>query len=132
MTQVQVEKSISSGAPTELPASQYPRYQRLLGAANGQAASGLLFDGQTFAMSAVTIPPNTGTPDVMADKDGDRVLILTSGELALQIGGDRYRLHAGDAVQIPRGTPFGATHSATGGQMLWIRSKPVRSFQLLR
>jgi quercetin dioxygenase-like cupin family protein len=81
---------------------------------------------------AVAHDPNSSTPDLMADKDGDRVLLLTAGDLALQIGTTRYRLAPGDAVQIPRGTRFGNSHSSAGAQMLLIRSKPARSFTLIR
>jgi quercetin dioxygenase-like cupin family protein len=92
----------------------------------------MLFDNQTFAVMAVSHEPNSVTPDMMADKDSDRVLVLTSGDLALQIGATRYRLTAGDAVQITRGTRFGNAQSRGGAQMLLIRSKPARSFTLIR
>ncbi|MBI3784237.1 MAG: hypothetical protein HY270_12645 [Deltaproteobacteria bacterium] len=111
--------------------SEYVHHRRVLGAADGTAA-GLLFDNQTFAIMAISHEPDSNTPDLMADKDGDRVLLLTSGDLALQIGATRYRLNPGDAVQIPRGTRFGNSHSTSGAQMLLIRAKPARSFTLIR
>lgn len=117
-------------APLEVPVSQYSLHRRLFNAVDPPA--GLMFDNQNFAVMALSHPPDSGTPDVMSDKDGDRILILTSGDLALQIAGTRYRMGPGDAVQIPRGTVFGATHSSQGAQMLWIRAKPARSFTLLR
>jgi hypothetical protein len=116
--------------PVDLPVSDYPLHRRILG--TPEATAGLMFDNQSFAVMALSHPPDSGTPDVMSDKDSDRVLILTVGDLVLQIGSIRYRMGPGDAVQIPRGTPFGATHSTGGAQMLWVRSKPARSFTLLR
>jgi quercetin dioxygenase-like cupin family protein len=94
--------------------------------------TGLLFDGQGYAVMAISHAPNSSTPDVMSDKDGDRVLLLTDGDLALQIGQTRYQMTPGDAVQIPRGTPFGNAHSTGGAKLLLIRGKPPRSFSLVR
>ena len=114
----------------ELPLTAYPHYHQIFGGADIPA--GLLFDSQTYAVMAITYPPDSQTPDLNADKDGDRILILMNGDLALQIGENRFRMGVGDAVKIPRGTRFGMTRSQGGAHLLLIRAKPVRSFSLLR
>ncbi len=114
----------------ELPLTAYPHYHRIFGGPD--TAAGLLFDGQTFAIMSISYPPDSQTPDLNADKDGDRILMLMDGDLALQIGENRFRMGIGDAVKIPRGTRFGMMRSQAGAQLLLIRAKPVRSFSLLR
>jgi len=115
---------------SELPATAYPHYQRVFGGA--ELPTGLLFDSQHFAVMSVAHPPDSQTPDLNADKDGDRILVLMDGDLALQIGENRFRMCPGDAVKIPRGTRFGMTQSQAGAHLLLIRTKAVRSFSLLR
>jgi len=114
----------------ELPLTAYPHYHRIFGGPDLPA--GLLFDSQAYAVMSITYPPDSQTPDVNADKDGDRILMLMNGDLALQIGGNRFRMSAGDAVKIPRGTRFGMMRSQAGAHLMLIRAKPVRSFSLLR
>ena len=114
----------------ELPLTAYPHYHKIFGGADIPA--GLLFDSQTYAVMSITYPPDSQTPDLNADKDGDRILILMDGDLALQIGENRFRMGAGDAVKIPRGTRFGMMRSQAGAHLMLIRAKPVRSFSLLR
>jgi quercetin dioxygenase-like cupin family protein len=125
-------KSTAAQRPTdiqpELPLTAYPHYHRILGA---DLPAGLLFDSQTYAVMSITYPPNAQTPDLNVDKDGDRILFLTAGDLALQIGENRFRMGTGDAVKIPRGTRFGMMRSQAGAHLLLIRAKPVRSFSLL-
>lgn len=94
--------------------------------------TGLLFDNRSYAIMSITHPPDSETPDLNADKDGDRVLVLLDGDLALQIGESRFRMEAGDAVQIPRGVCFGKSRSQAGAHMLLIRSKALRSFSIHR
>jgi quercetin dioxygenase-like cupin family protein len=114
----------------ELPLTAYPHYHQIFGGTD--APTGLLFDSQAYAVMSITYPPDSQTPDLNADKDGDRVLILVDGDLALQIGENRFRMGAGDAVKIPRGTRFGMMRSQAGARLMLIRAKPVRSFFLLR
>jgi quercetin dioxygenase-like cupin family protein len=114
----------------ELPLTSYPHHHRIFGGADIPA--GLLFDSQSYAVMSITYPADSQTPDLNADKDGDRVLILMNGDLALQIGDNRFRMGVGDAVKIPRGTRFGMTRSQSGAHLLLIRAKSVRSFSLLR
>jgi quercetin dioxygenase-like cupin family protein len=114
----------------ELPLTAYPHYHRLFGGTDVPA--GLLFDSQNYAVMAITYPPDSQTPDLNADKDGDRILILMAGDLALQIGENRFRMGTGDAVKIPRGTCFGMMRSEAGAHLVLIRAKPVRSFSILR
>ena len=128
-----------SGAPRvsldrerELPARSYPFHHRVFESVNGEAATGLLFDTRHYAILSIHHPPNSETPDLSSDKEGDRVLVILAGDLALQIGTSRFRLYGGDAVRIPRGTRFGRTHSDTGAHLLLIRSKALRSFTMYR
>ena len=114
----------------ELPLTAYPHYHKIFGGPDTPA--GLLFDSQTYAVMAITYPPDSQTPDLNADKDGDRILVLMDGDLALQIGENRFRMGVGDALKIPRGTRFGMMRSQAGAHLLLIRAKPVRSFSLLR
>lgn len=118
-------------ASTELPITAYPHHHRIFGPGDG-VPTGLLFDNQTFAVMSITHPPDLQTPDLNADNDGARILILIDGDLALQIGESRFRLGPGDAVQIPRGTRFGRSRSDAGAHLLMIRAKPLRSFSILR
>ncbi|MFQ5666083.1 MAG: cupin domain-containing protein [Candidatus Binatia bacterium] len=117
---------------TKLPATRYKQHRAIFGTAREEAPAGLLFDSQNFAVMSISHPPDSETPDLNTDKDGDRVLILLEGDLALQIGDSRVRLGTGDAVQIPRGTRFGRACSQAGAQLLLIRGKPLRSFSILR
>lgn len=114
----------------ELPLTAYPHYHQIFGGSDIPA--GLLFDAQGYAVMSITYPPDSQTPDLSADKDGDRILILMDGDLALQIGENRFRMGTGDAVKIARGTRFGMMRSQAGAHLLLIRAKPVRSFSLLR
>ena len=114
----------------ELPLTAYPHYHQIFGGADTPA--GLLFDSQTYAVMSITYPPDSQTPDLNVDKDGDRVLVLMDGDLALQIGENRFRMGTGDAVKIARGTRFGMIRSQAGAHLVLIRAKPVRSFSLLR
>src|SRR6266849_1410066 len=116
----------------ELPATAYPYHHQLFGSAGGGAPTGLLFDSQNFAVMSITYPPQSHTPDMNADKDGDRILMLVDGDLGLQIGENRFRLGPGDAVRIPRGTRFGDSRTKNGAHLLLIRAKPLRSFSILR
>ena len=117
---------------TELPATAYPYHHQIFGSASGGVPAGLLFDSQNFAVMSITYPPDAHTPDLNSDKDGDRILLLVDGDLGLQIGESRFRLGAGDAVRIPRGTRFGDSRSERGAHLLLIRAKPLRSFSILR
>ena len=114
----------------ELPASAYPYYQQIFASDNTAAPSGLLFDSKHFAVMAIAQPAKSQTPDVVADKEGDRIMICMEGDLALQIGDNRFRLGPGDAVQIPRGVRFGKSSSSAGARMLLIRGKGLRSFSI--
>lgn len=116
----------------ELPARSYPFHHQVLASGNGDVATGLLFDTRHYAILSITHPPNSQTPDLSSDKEGDRVLVILAGDLALQIGSSRFRLRVGDAVRIPRGTRFGRTQSDTGAHLLLIRSKALRSFTMYR
>ena len=116
----------------ELPAAAYPHHHQILASAKGGAPAGMLFDSKTFTVMAVTQPADSQTPDLNADKDGDRVLVLLDGDLSLQIGENRFRLGPGDAVQIPRGVRFGKSNSVSGAHLLLIRGKGLRSFSMYR
>ena len=124
------ERAISTGG--ELPATAYPHHHHIFKSPSGSAPAGLLFDSRNFAIMSISHPPDSETPDLNNDKDGDRVLVLLDGDLALQIGESRFRLQAGDAVQIPRGISFGKTRSKAGAQILLIRAKTLRSFSMYR
>src|SRR5713101_2548817 len=108
---------------TDLPATAYQYHHRLLGSSSPDVPTGLLFDSQTFAFMSITYPPDSHTPDLNVDKDGDRVLVLVAGDLALQIGQQSFRLAPGDAVKIPRNVQFGNSHSRSGAHLLLIRAK---------
>src|SRR5512139_526992 len=123
---------VSLDRERELPAHSYPFHHRVAEAGDGEVATGLLFDTRHYAILSILHPPNSATPDLSSDKEGDRVLVILAGDLALQIGTARFRLHAGDAVRIPRGTRFGRTQSDTGAHLLLIRSKALRSFAMYR
>lgn len=116
----------------ELPATAYPYHQQVFASLSAAAASGLLFDSKHFAVMAIAQPAKSQTPDLIADKDGDRILICMDGDLSLQIGESRFRLGPGDAVQIPRGVRFGKSSSSAGAHMLLIRGKAMRSFTMYR
>jgi len=113
-----------------LPASSYPLHRRLVAA--GDTSAELLFDCNTLAVLSASHAPKHDTPDLNVDKDSDRMLIVLEGDLAIQIGTNRFRLDKGDAVRIPRGTRFGRTRSERGAQLLLIRTKTPRSFTLTR
>jgi len=119
-------------AAADLPATAYPHHHRLFKTADKSTPTGLLFDNRTYAIMAITHPPDSETPDLNSDTDGDRVLVLLDGDLALQIGENRFLMQAGDAVQIPRGVCFGRSRSQAGAHMLLIRSKALRSFSIHR
>ena len=123
---------VSREPETELPVSAYPYHRRVFGTADAAAATGLLFDSKQFAVMAIAQPAESQTPDLNADKEGDRILICLDGDLSMQIGENRFRLGAGDAVQIPRGVRFGRTSSVRGARMLLVRGKALRSFSLYR
>ena len=116
----------------ELPATAYPHHQQILKSASGGVPAGLLFDSKNFAVMAIVQPAGCQMPDLNADKDGDRVLIVMDGDLSLQIGESRFRLVRGDAVQIPRGARFGKSSSVAGAHLLLIRGKGMRSFSMYR
>jgi quercetin dioxygenase-like cupin family protein len=116
----------------ELPASAYPYHHQIFASTDAAAPTGILFDSKTFAVMAIAQPADSEMPDVNVDKDGDRILIVISGDLSLQIGESRFRLGPGDAVQIPRGARFGKSHSITGAHLLLIRGKVMRSFSMYR
>ena len=116
----------------ELPATAYPHHHHIFKSAAGSAPAGLLFDSRNYAIMAISHPPESETPDLNNDNDGDRVLVLLDGDLTLQIGESRFRLHAGDAIQIPRGVCFGRTRSRAGAQILLVRAKALRSFSMYR
>jgi mannose-6-phosphate isomerase-like protein (cupin superfamily) len=119
------------GPPNDaLPASSYPLHRRLV--APGETSAELLFDCSTFAVLSASHAARHDTPDLNVDKDSDRMLIVLDGDLAIQIGTNRFRLDKGDAVRIPRGTRFGRTRSERGAQLLLIRTKAPRSFTLVR
>jgi quercetin dioxygenase-like cupin family protein len=124
--------ALSTPTGADLPAKAYPYHSQLLNSPSGGLPAGLLFDTQSFAVMSITQPPDSQTPDLNADKDGDRVLILMQGDLALQIGENRFRLGPGDAVKIPRGVHFGKSRSEGGAHLLMIRAKPMRSFSMYR
>ena len=119
-------------SPAELPATAYPHHHHLFKNPDGGTPTGLLFDSRNYAIMSITHPPESHTPDLNADKDGDRVLLLLDGDLALQIGENRFRLQPGDAVQIPRGICFGRSRSQAGAHLLLIRAKSLRSFAMYR
>ena len=116
----------------ELPATAYPYHHQIFASANGGASTGMLFDSKNFTVMAIAQPADSQTPDLNADKDGDRVLVLVDGDLSLQIGENRFRLGRGDAVQIPRGVRFGKSSSTHGARLLLIRGKGMRSFAMYR
>jgi quercetin dioxygenase-like cupin family protein len=116
----------------ELPAAAYPQHHHIFKSASGNTPAGLLFDSRNYAIMSICHPPESQTPDLNNDKDGDRVLLLLDGDLALQIGESRFRLQPGDAVQIPRGVCFGKTRSEAGAHILLIRAKTLRSFSMYR
>ncbi len=116
----------------ELPATAYPHHHHILKSANGSLPAGLLFDSKNYAVMAIIQPAGCQMPDLNADKEGDRVLIVMDGDLSLQIGESRFRLTRGDAVQIPRGARFGKSSSAAGAHLLLIRGKGMRSFSMYR
>ena len=122
----------TASAAGELPATAYPHHHHIFKSPSGSVPAGLLFDSRNFAVMSISHPPDTETPDLNNDKEGDRVLMLLDGDLALQIGESRFRLQAGDAVQIPRGMSFGKTRSKAGAQILLIRAKMLRSFSMYR
>jgi mannose-6-phosphate isomerase-like protein (cupin superfamily) len=117
---------------TELPATAYPYHRRVFGSADAAAATGILFDSKHFSVMAIGQPADSRTPDLNADKDGDRILICLDGDLSMQIGQKRFRLGSGDAVQIPRGVRFGKTSSVRGVRMLLVKGKALRSFSMYR
>ena len=122
-----------SGEPeTELPVTAYPYYRQVFGSPDVAAATGLLFDSKQFAVMSITQPADSRTPDLNADKEGDRILLCLDGDLSIQIGDNRFRLGSGDAVQIPRGVRFGKTSSVGGARMLLVRGKALRSFSMYR
>ena len=116
----------------ELPATAYPHHYHIFKSPSGDVPSGLLFDSRNYAIMSISHPPDSQTPDLNNDNDGDRVLVLLEGYLALQIGESRFRLQPGDAVQIPRGVCFGRTRSQAGAHILLIRAKALRSFSMYR
>jgi quercetin dioxygenase-like cupin family protein len=116
----------------ELPATAYPYHHHIFKSPAESAPAGLLFDCSNYAIMAISHPPESETPDLNNDNDGDRVLVLLDGDLALQIGESRFRLHPGDAIQIPRGVSFGKTRSRAGAQILLVRAKALRSFSMYR
>ncbi len=116
----------------ELPASAHPHYRQIFNSSTGEVPTGLLFDTRNFAIMSISHPPETQTPDLNTDKDGDRVLILLDGDLALQIGENRFVLGPGDCVEIPRGVCFGKSRSNAGAHLLLVRAKPPRSFAMYR
>jgi len=128
------EAALDRGTPVgaELPATAYPLHHQIFASLAGEIPTGLLFDTPKFAIMSIAHPPTSQTPDLNSDKDGDRVLLLLDGDLALQIGENRFRLNPGDAVRIPRGVCFGSSCSTAGAHLLLIRAKVVRSFSLLR
>ena len=121
----------ASGQP-ELPATAYPHHHNIFRSPDGGTPTGLLFDSRSYAIMSIAHPPESETPDLNADKDGDRVLVLLEGDLALQIGESRFRLRPGDTVQIPRGVSFGRSSSHAGAHLLMIRAKAFRSFAMYR
>ena len=120
----------SADSKQELTGSSYAHCQRVFGQPGAQAPAGMVFDTPNFAMMAMAYPPNSATPDLNTDGEGDRILVVLEGDLALQIGDTRYRFATGDSIRIPRGTRFGGTRSTNGAQLLIIRAKRVRSFSL--
>ena len=116
----------------ELPATAYPHHHHIFKSPAGNTPAGLLFDSRNYAIMAISHPADSETPDLNNDNEGDRVLLVLDGDLALQIGESRFRLQAGDAVQIPRGVCFGRTRSRAGAQMLLVRAKTLRSFSMYR
>lgn len=124
----------SGGEPPgiDLPASAYSHHRRIFGSAAGGIPSGILFDSKSYSVMAIVQPADSSMPDLNVDKDGDRVLIVVEGDLSLQIGEHRFRLGAGDAVQIPRGVRFGKSNSNSGARLLLIRGKGMRSFTMYR
>ncbi len=115
-----------------LPASSYPYHHRIFKSATSGPATGLLFDMPSCAIMSIVHPPASETPDMNADTEGDRILALIDGDLALQIGEHRFILTPGDALRIPRGVRFGNASSTAGAHVLLIRAKNVRSFSLHR
>jgi quercetin dioxygenase-like cupin family protein len=116
----------------ELPVTAYPHHHHIFQSPAGGVPTGLLFDSKSYAVMAISQEPKSQTPDVNVDKDGDRVLVLLDGDLALQIGEKRFKMQPGDAVQIPRGVAFGRTGSQAGAHLLLIRAKAFRSFTMYR
>jgi quercetin dioxygenase-like cupin family protein len=123
-----------TGAPVaaDLPAAAYPFHRKVLPSPGGAFSTGLVFDNKAFAVMAIAQPAGSEMPDVNVDKEGDRVLMMIEGDLSLQIGDKRFRLGPGDAVQIPRGEPFGKSRSNGGARLLLIRGKTMRSFSVYR
>jgi quercetin dioxygenase-like cupin family protein len=121
-----------AAAGGELPATAYPHHHHIFKSPTGSAPAGLLFDSRNYAIMAISHPADSETPDLNNDNDGDRVIVVLDGDLALQIGESRFRLQAGDAIQIPRGVCFGRTRSRAGAQMLLVRAKALRSFSMYR
>jgi len=117
---------------SELPATAYPHHHHIFKSPSGNTPAGLLFDSRNYAVMSINHPPESETPDLNNDNEGDRVLMLMEGDLALQIGESRFSLQPGDAVQIPRGVCFGKTRSQAGAQILLIRGKTLRSFSMYR
>jgi quercetin dioxygenase-like cupin family protein len=116
----------------ELPATAYPHHHHIFRSPSGGTPAGLLFDSRNYAIMSIAHPSQSQTPDLNHDSEGDRVLVLLDGDLALQIGESRFRLQPGDAVQIPRGVSFGRTRSQAGAHLLLIRAKSLRSFSMYR
>lgn len=117
---------------TELPATAYPHYQHLFKAPGSGVPTGVVFDSRHYTIMSLAQPAESETPDLNADKEGDRVLFLLDGDLTLQIGENRFRMQPGDAVQIPRGVCFGRSCSAAGAHLLLIRARSLRSFSMYR
>jgi quercetin dioxygenase-like cupin family protein len=125
-------QDMTASSTAELPATAYPHHHHIFGSPGNGVPTGLLFDSRNYAMMSITHPPASQTPDLNTDADGDRVLILLDGDLALQIGESRFRLEPGDAVKIPRGVCFGRSRSHAGAHLVLIRAKAMRSFAMYR
>jgi hypothetical protein len=99
---------VSREPETELPVTAYPYYRQVFGSANVAAATGMLFDSKQFSVMAITQPADSRTPDLNADKEGDRILLCLDG------------------------VRFGKTSSVRGARMLLVRGKALRSFSMYR
>jgi quercetin dioxygenase-like cupin family protein len=77
-------------------------------------------------------PPGTGVPMHIHHRDEESIYLL-EGALAFQLGEDKFDVHAGDVVNMPKGAPHGfrVTGESTARVLFTLDLSPESDYEMM-